>query len=127
MPVDPGTGQYASVADPTTWTSYGLALDRYRDDAELDVLGYVFTESGPYLGIDLDDCRDPDSGELDGWAGLVVNELDSYTDVSPSGSGLHVLLEGDVPEGGNRNGAVEMYDHKRFFTMTGQHLDGTPQ
>ena len=50
------------------------------------------------MGVDLDDCRDPDSGELAGWAGLIVNELSSYTEISPSGTDLHVLLEGTVPE-----------------------------
>lgn len=56
-----------------------------------------------------------------------MNELDSYTEVSPSGTGLHVLLEGSVPSGGHRKNGVEMYDGGRFFTMTGRHVEGTPQ
>jgi putative DNA primase/helicase len=52
--------------------------------------------------------------------------LDSFTEVSPSGTGYHVYIHGFVPEGGNRRGDVELYDRDRFFTFTGDHVDPTP-
>ena len=54
-------------------------------------------------------------------------ELDSYTEASPSGTGVHVLVFGELPPGGgNKKGQVEMYGSGRYFTCTGQHLPGTP-
>jgi hypothetical protein len=89
-------------------------------------LGFVFTEEDPYVGVDLDDCRDPHSGEIAPWALEIIRELDSYTEVSPSGTGMHVLLRGELPKGRNRKGKIEMYDSGRYFTVTGEHLEGTP-
>jgi primase-polymerase (primpol)-like protein len=76
--------------------------------------------------VDLDGCRDPATSELASWARDIVDRLDSYTEVSPSGSGIHILVEGELPPGRNRRGDVEMYDEARFFTVTTDHLDGTP-
>jgi primase-polymerase (primpol)-like protein len=52
--------------------------------------------------------------------------LDSYTEVSPTGTGLKVFVRGVLPRGGNRDDDIEMYDHDRYFTVTGHHLAGTP-
>jgi putative DNA primase/helicase len=53
--------------------------------------------------------------------------LDSYTEITPSGTGLHTLAYGRLPPGGRRRGQIEMYDALRFFTVTGHHLAGTPR
>ena len=55
-------------------------------------------------------------------ASEIVRELDSYTEFSPSGTGLHVLLRAKLPPGGNRRGRIEIYDRGRFFTVTGRRL-----
>jgi putative DNA primase/helicase len=70
---------------------------------------------------------DPETGKLDGWAREVIEELDSYTEISPSGKGVHVLVRATLPEGRNRKGRFEGYDRGRYFTVTGKHLAGTPQ
>ena len=81
-------------------------------------------------GADLDDCLDSD-GTPKPWAAAIIGELASYSEVSPSGEGVKVLYFGDVPKGGNRkkvgDGEIELYSHGRFFTITGQHLAGTPE
>jgi putative DNA primase/helicase len=64
--------------------------------------------ASPYVGIDLDGCRDPQTGVIEPWALEVVRLLDSYTEVSPSGRGLHIWVRGFLPEGGNRRGQVEI-------------------
>ena len=74
----------------------------------------------------MDDCRDPESGTLEEWARDIVKRLDSYAEVSPSGTGVHVIAEGELPDGRSRSGDVEMYEMSRFFTVTGEHLDQTP-
>ncbi|WP_257301055.1 hypothetical protein [Haloarchaeobius sp. FL176] len=121
VPIDPQTGSFASVSDPETWSLYEVALG--ASEAE-DGLGFVFTEDDPFVGVDLDDCRE--DGELTDWAEDIVERLDSYTEVSPSGEGVHVLIEGVIPSTKSRSGSVECYDSARLFTMTGDHLAGTP-
>jgi len=87
----------------------------------------VFTEDDPYVGIDLDNCLDPDTGELQGWAADNVSAMNSYTEVSPSGTGIHIIIKGHLPENSrNRKGGIEVYDSNRFFVVTGHHLEGTP-
>lgn len=75
--------------------------------------------------MDLDGCLDPETGEVEPWALEIVEQLDSYTEISPSGTGLHILVRAGLPEGGNRKGQIEMYDRSRFFTVTGRRLEGT--
>ena len=126
IPVTLGTGTFASSTDPETWTDFETAVEYARND-EADGLGFVFTDADPFVGIDLDDCRDPETGSVDDDAREIVNQLDSYTEVSPSGTGFHVLIKGELPDGRNRKGCVEMYDSARFFTMTGDCVDVKPQ
>jgi primase-polymerase (primpol)-like protein len=124
VPVDPNTGGFASATDPATWTDF----DEAREYAKANALGlgFVFTEADPFVGVDLDKCRVPATGTVTDCAQEVLERLDSYTEVSPSGTGYHVLVEGELPDGGNRRGDVEMYAHSRYFTVTGEHVDGTP-
>jgi putative DNA primase/helicase len=59
------------------------------------------------------------------WAETVIEGLDGYTELSPSGTGIHIIVRGELPGSGNRKGPLEMYDKKRFFTVTGHGLGGT--
>ncbi len=123
LPINPRTGRHASSTDPTTWADFQTAqaaVARYRCQG----VGFVFTADDPYTGIDLDGAYEA-TGRLAPWAASIVRALDSYTEVSPSGRGLHLIIRGHVPEGGRRRGPVEMYDRDRYFTMTGDHLPGT--
>jgi primase-polymerase (primpol)-like protein len=126
IPITPGTGAFASSTDRETWTDFETAVD-YAASNEADGLGFVFTDEDPFVGIDLDDCREPETERIDDDTREIIARLDSYTEISPSGTGFHVLIEGELPEGRNRKGAVEMYDSARFFTMTGDQVGGTPQ
>lgn len=117
-------GRNADSSDPATWTTFDLALaaaDRF------DGLGFVLGDG--IAGVDLDKCLDPQTGHLEPWAAKIVNSLQSYTEVSPSGTGLHVLCRGELPPGGRqRKGNIELYDGTkgRYFCVTGRHLEGTP-
>ncbi|RLM91140.1 hypothetical protein [Haloarcula sp. Atlit-7R] len=118
----------ASATDPATWRGLQIALEFHQSDrVDTDGIGFVFAPKTSIVGVDLDDCREPDTGDLTDWASDIVERLDSYTEVSPSGRGVHVLLEGELPPGRNRRGDVEMYDEARFFTVTTDHVDGTPE
>jgi primase-polymerase (primpol)-like protein len=80
----------------------------------------------PYAGVDFDGALDPATGNLRDWAAPVVAALDSYTEVSPSGAGVKVIVRGHVPGERRRGGQVVMYDRARFFAVTGLRLSGTP-
>ena len=128
--------QHASSADPLTWTSFQLCIDALPlalDEWELadpaayrgGGMGYVFTADDPYCGIDLDQSVD-DTGTVAPWALAIVQALNSYTQFSCSRHGLHVLLEGTLPPGRCQDGDLQMWDHSRFFAMTGWHVAITP-
>lgn len=121
IPIDPQTGSFASVSDPKTWSLYEIALGASQGK---DGIGFVFTEDYTFVGVDLDDCRE--DGELTEWAVDIVDRLDSYTELSPSGTGVHVPIKRMIPSTKSRSGSVECYDSARFFTMTGDHVSGTP-
>lgn len=127
VPINPYTGGYAKANDVGTWSDFDTALQYYRRTRDVDGVGFMFQEGGLYAGVDLDDCRDLVTGEVDEWALEIIQELDSYTEESPSGTGFHVIVYGFVPDGGNRRGSIEMYDRHRYFTVTGKHVFGTPQ
>jgi putative DNA primase/helicase len=125
IPINPSTGEFASTTDPDTWAAFETAREQIQFGQE-DGLGFVFTDSDPIVGVDLDDCRDSETGRPNEWAKDVIETLDSFTEISPSGTGYHVLVTGTLPEGRNRKGELELYETARFFTVTADHVDGTP-
>jgi primase-polymerase (primpol)-like protein len=133
LPVDARTGRPASSTDPRTWASFPEALDAYRalgPAGRLDGIGYVVSKADgtadPFVVGDLDRCHDPQTGITEEWALEIVRRLNSYTELSPSGRGLRIILRGRLPAHGRRKGRVELYEHARFVTVTGWHLSGTP-
>jgi hypothetical protein len=121
-PIDPTTGGLARTNDPATWTTFEQALATARR-AGLGV-GFVLTSDDPYTFIDLDDARD-DQGALTPAAREIVELLDSYTEWSPSGRGVHIVVRGTLPTWARRKrGGIEAYDRLRYMTVTGNVLDG---
>lgn len=124
VPYNAVTGKRADSTKPATWTTFTQARDAYLRDGH-DGLGFVF--AGELVGIDVDDCRDAETGALAEWARpLLALFAGCYMEISPSGTGVHIILHGTLPSGGNRtpyaSGVVEMYNTGRFFTMTGDLL-----
>ncbi len=64
---------------------------------------------------------------VDAWAKEIVSSLNSYTEYSPSETGLHILTQARLPERGRRRENTEIYAVGRYFTLTGNHLTGTPR
>ena len=122
MPFSP-EGKPASVADPNTWTDFQTALEAYHRGG-FDGIGFVLTADAGIVCVDLDHARNctdwtPEAMEM-------VRLMNSYTEVSPSGQGLHIWCYGHLPAGRRRKNGVEMYDSGRFITVTGDHLPITP-
>jgi RecA-family ATPase len=126
IPYSPLTGHRASSTTPETWAGYEEAVRACKEHGHGGI-GFVFTHEDDFCGVDLDGCLDPVSGEIEPWAQEVIEDLDSYTEISPSGTGVHILLRGELPSGRNRKGRFEAYDWGRYFTVTGKHLPGTPR
>jgi hypothetical protein len=122
---DPRKGTRASSTDPDTWCDFATAASANGD---WDGIGFVFAPDDPYCGVDLDRCyRD---GELHPDAAEIVMRLDSYAERSPSGTGVHVIVDARLQGKGRRTrktpwgGDIEVYDRARYFTVTGDVLDG---
>ena len=126
VPYDPSTGEKAESTNSKTWTSYEKAVSLCHKHG-YDGIGFVFTPEDDLCGVDLDKCLDPQTGEIEDWAQQIIEELNSYTEISPSGRGVHILVRGELPAGRNRKGRFEAYDRGRYFTVTGKHLSGSPQ
>src|SRR3712207_331441 len=126
VPYSPLSGERASSTNPQTWAGYEDAVEACKERG-YGGIGFVFTPEDDLCGVDLDGCLEPETGEVEGWAQEIIEELNSYTEVSPSGAGVHILIRGKLPEGHNRKGRFEVYDKGRYFTVTGKHLAGTPQ
>lgn len=125
VPVNPMTGRFANVTDGTTWTSLDKAVKFASQPIQhIDGIGFVFTENDPFVGVDLDNCRTELTGKLDPWAQEVVSELRSYSEVSPSQTGVKIFVKTDSLFPGRRRSkpGLEVYRSARFFTVTGQSL-----
>ncbi len=119
VPFTPG-GREAKSNDPTTWSTLQAATTGYQRGV---FSGVGFVLGGRFVGIDLDHCRDANTGELQLWAQKIIDEIDSYTEVSPSGTGVHIFTQGELPEGRRRKDHVEAYGAGRYFTVTGNRLN----
>lgn len=134
VPVDPATGDFGSVSNRDTWGGLEAAYRRYEEDG-LNGVGIVL--GGGLGGIDLDACRDPETGELTPWADRILSRFDRcYAEVSPSGTGVKILtlgapdelpaslipMDASPPRDGNQP-QIEAYVSGRYFAVTGEALE----
>ena len=119
IPYSPMTGCKARSNDASTWSSLRRAAARVETGGYSGI-GFMLSDS-PYVCVDLDDCLD--GGEKEAWAAGIVAALDSYTEVSQSGRGLHIFGRANI-ERGRRNERIEVYPDKRFIAMTGNIYEG---
>ena len=133
VPFTPSSGVAAKSNAPETWGTLQDALGALQTGI-YDGLGFEFGIFGPETlrvsGIDLDHVVN-DNGELEPFAEEIVILMNSYTEYSPSGKGLHILCKTVLNDIGRKKGvdnncAIEMYNHRRYFTVTGK-VYGTPK
>jgi putative DNA primase/helicase len=126
-------GARANPADETTWMRFDDAV-KTMPLISADGIGFAFTDKDDFCGIDLDNACDPATGRLTFVAHCLIKTFGSYTEWSPSGIGIHIFFKGRKPAGSRCKAlvnaetkeSVEFYDNKRFFTVTGEHVAGTP-
>ena len=121
IPFNAETGEFAKSNDSSTWSDYETAVNCQGADG----VGFFFEP--PYVGIDLDNIEDDlhlyrNGDRLDNIVAEFTDAFKSYTEVSPSGNGLHIIIKGKIPGNRKRKGNIEMYDSGRFFTMTGNKI-----
>lgn len=126
-------GTMAKSNDRATWNNLGECMavaDRYSG------VGFVFSAEDDLVGIDLDGCRNKQSGLVATWATEIIERFKTYTEVSPSGTGVKLFgrtskrwlgqnkKELDVAKVSDKNPAIEIYDRERYFAFTGEVLAG---
>jgi putative DNA primase/helicase len=138
VPYSPDAPKGASSKAPAQWMTFDQAV-KYASVTMLAGIMRAFLHEDRMVGIDLDNCLDPaiptpTVDDLAPWAAEIVKRLDTYTEISPSGTGVKLWAYGSMPPFSHKKGDVEMYGSEagktgpcgRFFTMTGHQLPGTP-
>jgi hypothetical protein len=115
-------GDLASVSNPNTWATFEECVNSYMFGG-YDGIGFVFTDNDPFAVIDLDDTE---GNQEDQQRQIkIFGEFDSYSEVSPSGKGLHIIIKGAIPQGRKR-AHIEVYSSGRYITMTGNVYSDKP-
>src|SRR5262249_24074652 len=126
-PINPHTGRRASNADPAHWGTHEQATARAQADG-LPGVGFVLIGDDNVTGIDLDNVRNPNTGKIKPWAREILDYGETYAEVSPSGAGIRLFARGKIPAAVKYDPAkVEVYSFGRYLTVTGQHIEGTPE
>lgn len=125
-------GYKGSPTSPKSWTTYDEARAAV-DNGTFDGIGYALTADEGYICIDLDHCVNPETGEIDQWAMEILDIVQeaggTYSESSPSGTGIHLWGRGGLPKNKGinqpmKNGhKIEMYNHGHYMTVTGEPLD----
>ena len=126
VPRQAKNGFYASSMKPYTWCDYRTAK---KASSRYDGVGFVPTKESGIIGWDIDKCRNPETGIIfKPLAKKIIKRMNSYTEISPSGTGIRIFAKGDLFAGRQRNLVlgVEAYDSGQYLTITGHHLKGTP-
>lgn len=119
--------QKARVSNPVTWSNLDYVIRQItRYPEKFDGIGFVFSENTGLVGVDFDHIRVNETGEIDPVALEEIRALNSYTEISPSGTGVHVICKGVMPAAGRRQDNREMYSDSHFLTFTGDKLPDTP-
>jgi hypothetical protein len=124
-------GVAVNAKAPEHWSPFTRACSAYLSHQKVSGIGFALGKNGDgttFSGVDLDKCRDPQTGAIEPWALEVIRTFDSYTEVSPSGTGVKVFVTGSLVPGSaqGKKFKLELYDRDRYFTVTGHHLAGTP-
>ena len=121
LPLNPRTGKNADVTDSTTWGSYDEVIKTGATH-----IGFVFSQHDEYAVIDLDNkLENPASPEELRRFEQIIKAFDSYTEISTSNRGVHIIVKGSIPKGVHRN-HVEVYSSGRYMIFTGNVMRNLP-
>lgn len=129
---DPQTGK-CNHTDPDCLANLDDVLATIEHFTCRHGLAFSFLRTFGLTYVDLDDCRDPETGELSNFASDIVQRLNSYTEVSIGKKGLHIVVRGQVERprmntktnyAGRR---IEIKPYGFYMTVSADHLSGTPR
>lgn len=112
-------------------SSFETAYRTFMNNSDYSGIGYVITECDPFICIDFDHVYNPITEEWNQQALEEIKKLNSYTEFSPSRTGIHVFVKGKMKKAGRRKEQPdgtdrEMYSDLHYMTVTGNHMPGTP-
>ncbi|WP_144528758.1 phage/plasmid primase, P4 family [Peribacillus simplex] len=122
-------GEMAQSNNKRSWSTFPTAI-KFYEKGGYDGIGFMFSKDDPFIGIDIDHCVN--EGALTEMAEDVIEIVQSYTEYSPSGKGIHIIAKGKLPLKGPGTGrknagiGLEVYRHGRYFTFTGDSLGEVP-
>lgn len=122
-------GAHASSTNPKSWTTFDNAVFTFQNEKGYSGIGFVFSKDDPYIGIDFDKCIEKSTGLVYPSIEQDILSLNSYTEISQSGTGIHVIGKGVNPDPdgkGGRKGFFEMYSRDRYFAITGNIYQNFP-
>jgi hypothetical protein len=126
-------GKHAESDNPDTWSTFDSVMVTYEQSRNsFDGIGFMFSPESGYVGVDVDLCITEGEGDLvlSPFANRVWSVLNTYTEISPSGTGIHCIGKARMKSGFNRTwkgNKVEGYSKGRYFTFTGRSWDETPR
>lgn len=109
----------AKSNDPLTWMSIDEAI-YCSSKFNLDGIGFEFSSNDPFVAIDLDKCRN-EQGATEDWALELITKFASFTEISPSETGLHIFCKSSIQptiKQPAKQPKLEVYSHSRFMTIT---------
>lgn len=119
VPYQPN-GRNAKTDQRETWHPFATVVDAFHK-RNFDGIGFVFTPNDSFVGIDWDNILDENQA-IKPWAKPILEQIESYSEISPSGKGVKTFLMGDWGKGQRKavsDGEIEVYDYGRYFTVTG--------
>lgn len=131
-----GCGTFVAPDDAATWATFDEAM-LYHERSDTDTDGVALMLADSLIVTTLDDCRDPNSGAIDDWATGIIEEVDTYAEVSPDGTGLRLIATANLAEpldtllgisrssGAGTSSRVRMFD-VGYLVYTGRQVSGTP-
>jgi len=108
-------GFKASKTTAAHYSDFAKVLAAY-EKGSFDGIGFVLTKNDPFVAIDIDHCLEGDV--LSDEAKEIIKMMGSYTETSPSGTGIRIFVKGAIPR--NIKKGIEIYSHDSYVTVTGQ-------
>ena len=124
------TGTQGDAADRSALVTFDKALEAYKQVSKTERaysgIGFAFLPGDGLIGIDIDACLDPDTGEVSDMANELVDACHSYTERSPSRTGLHIIVAGETKTFKSDKIGLEVFCGRQFFTFSGDHFGDSP-
>lgn len=128
-PYHPRSGRKISATNLGQLCTYDQAVRAYQSGG-YDGIGYHLRSDDNLVAIDIDNCRDPQTGLIATWARRIIQVMETRVETSPRGGGIHLFVHGKIGRNRSRDlfsGRIEFYSDKQYITWTGQILTETSE